>query len=240
MTGDEKKAGDWKPRQKSPALRFKGVLRVITVTILVLALAGSMESVIKQTNGNWSDAINYIFTQSTLLQAVTWLGGLLLAFATVRSAQALTQYVSQKVIEITTILASNVDDKAARITQEAGFAAAMYLWGRFQDAQRQSRRAQVPVTSAANMPLAGVGGSILLPVTKPETDEGDEHAPEQDKPLDTIADKTPAKMSKIDRAIDMLKSDRTLRKLSTRDLEERYPDIKRNTWGTAKQRLGLK
>ncbi len=153
------------------------------------------------------------------------------------SAQALSQYVAQKVIEITAILNSNVDDKSARIALSTGLTAAMYLYGKLRDEQR-TRRQQGAMASAADMPTMGIGGTVPIPMTKPAPDASEEAAPVEDKGTDNSADKTPAKMSKIDTAIDMLKTDRTLRKLSTRDLEEKYPQIKRNSWATAKQRMG--
>jgi hypothetical protein len=166
------------------------------------------------------------------------LGGLLFAFAAVLSAQALSQYVAQKVIEIVAIMNSNVEDKSARIAESTGLTAAMYLYGRLKDAQR-SRRMQAAFSSAANMPSSGVGGTLPIPVTNPETQDSQESRQNEDKSPDSDAVKPAAKMSKIDTAIGLLKSDRTLRKLSTRDLEDKYPEIKRNTWATAKQRLGM-
>lgn len=133
----------WKPRPKSPAQRFKGVLRVITFTILVLALAGSMRTVIEQTTGNWSDAIRYVLTQSTLLQAVTWLGGLLFAVAAVLSAQAISQYVAQKVIEIVAIMQSSTEDKPRAMLDATGMTAAAFLMSRITERRKMQRRAAV-------------------------------------------------------------------------------------------------
>src|SRR5258708_17652135 len=91
---------DWTPRQKSPALRFKVALRIVTFTILALALAGSMRSVIEGVGGaNWLDAIGLIFTKSTLLQMVTWIGGLLFSLAAVLSAPAPPPYVAPQVVQ---------------------------------------------------------------------------------------------------------------------------------------------
>ncbi len=142
------RSSEWQPRPKSPAQRFKTVLRVITFTILVLALAGSMRSVIQDTKGSWSDAIEYVLTQSTLLQAATWLGGLLFAFAAVLSAQALSQYVAQKVIEIVAIMSSNATDKPGAIMDAVGMTGAAFLMGRIKEAQRHRRTA----VAAAELP----------------------------------------------------------------------------------------
>lgn len=131
----------WEPSAKSPAIRFKIVLRLITFSILMLALAGSMQSVIVKVDGNWYTAILSIFTKSTLLEFTTWAGGLLFAVAAVFSAQALSQYVAQKVIEIIAIMQSNIDDKPSAIASAAGLAGAMYILGYIKDATRQQRRA---------------------------------------------------------------------------------------------------
>lgn len=228
------RSSEWQPRPKSPAQRFKAVLRIITFTILVLALAGSMRGVIEQTNGNWSAAISYIITQSSLLQAVTWLGGLLFAVAAVLSAQALSQYVAQKVIEIVAIMQSSADDKPRAIAEASGLTAAMYLYGRLKDLQRARRMA---AAVASDLPDVGLSGTVSVTPFVTGQDSGDQFDPESDGP-DVTSGQGRAKKSKIDTAIDMLKSDRTLRKLTTRELEEKM-GIGRNTWATAKKRLGL-
>lgn len=159
---------DWQPRRKSPAQRFKSVLRAITFTILVLALAGSMRSVIEQTQGNWSKAIEYVITDSTLLQAVTWLGGLLFAFAAVLSAQALSQYVAQKVIEIVAIMSSNAVDKPSAIMDAIGITGAAFLMGRIKETQKQRR-----FTALAHAQMMPNMEEIVILTETPETQDNE-------------------------------------------------------------------
>ncbi len=78
---------NWNPRTNSPAQRYKQLLRLVTFSILALALAGSMRSVIEQAEGTWLQALGNVMTQSSLAQMMTWLGGLLFAAAAVLAAQ---------------------------------------------------------------------------------------------------------------------------------------------------------
>jgi hypothetical protein len=155
---------DKHPREKSPAFWARLILRCITVTILALAVAGSMQAAMNSTGAvNWADALVLIVTRSTLLQMVTWIGGLMLAFTFVISAQGFSQYVAKKVIEIVAIMQGNADDKPRRIADAAGLTAAMYLYGRLKENQRQ-RRVMATVT-AADMPAQNVDLSGTVAVT---------------------------------------------------------------------------
>jgi hypothetical protein len=152
---------DWQPRPKSPALRFRVVLRIVTFAILSLALAGSMESVIQSTGGTWFDALRTVLLDSTLLQAATWLGGLLFAVAAVLSAQALSQYVANKVIEVVAIMQSSLPDKTRLISEATGMVGAAFVMARLKEVQTQ-RRQNRAVSAAAEMP-SKPSGAIRLP-----------------------------------------------------------------------------
>jgi hypothetical protein len=91
---------DWTEIQLSPAALYKSRLRLVTFTILALALAGSMRAVIEDTPGAWYEALWSIITESNLSLMSTWLGGLLFAAAAVLSAQALSRYVAVRTVEI--------------------------------------------------------------------------------------------------------------------------------------------
>jgi len=151
---------DWKARAKSPAYRFRAVLKIVTFTILALALAGSMRSVIERQSGNWIQAVGEVLSKSTLLEMATWIGGLLFAVAAVLSAQALSQYAARKAIEIGAILASNTDDKTAAILESVGATGAAALFARLKDRQRQRR---VAASLAADMPDFSIGGRVSVP-----------------------------------------------------------------------------
>lgn len=96
--------GEWEARYKSPAHKIKGYSRLLTMTILALALGGSMADTISAVNGNWVQGLEFIALQSTLLEIVRWFGGLLFAVALVIGTQRLTSYVAQRASE--TLLAS--------------------------------------------------------------------------------------------------------------------------------------
>lgn len=90
----------WQVKYLSPAQRYKGLLRLVTFSILALALVGSMRAVIETQSGTWYAAIGAIITQSSLLLLMTWIGGLLFAAAAVLAAQGLSRYVAIRCVEI--------------------------------------------------------------------------------------------------------------------------------------------
>ncbi|MEO0599102.1 MAG: hypothetical protein AAF126_23535, partial [Chloroflexota bacterium] len=102
---------NWQPRHKSPAHSIKVYSRLLTVTILVLALAGSMRDAISQVEGNWVQGIQSIATDSSLSEIVEWSGGLLFALALVVGAQRLTAYIAQRASE-TNQQAVSADDSS--------------------------------------------------------------------------------------------------------------------------------
>lgn len=99
---------DWKPRHKSPAQSIKSYSRLLTSTILALAVAGSMSGAISQVDGNWISGLEQIALQSTLAEIIQWTGGLLFALALVIGTQRLTAYVAQRASETLLEASSNV------------------------------------------------------------------------------------------------------------------------------------
>jgi hypothetical protein len=91
----------WTERQHSPARRYYALGRVVTISMLTLALAGSMrEQLTTQDEVSWHIGLLNIITQSSLSEMTTWLGGLLFAFAAVMSAQVSSRYIAIRVVEI--------------------------------------------------------------------------------------------------------------------------------------------
>lgn len=107
---------EWQALELSPAARYRRLLRLVTFSILALALAGSMRTVIEQQPGVWHVALISIITDSTLIEMSTWAGGLLFAMAAVLSAQGLSQYVAIRCVEI---LARMEEAQAAHTTPYA-------------------------------------------------------------------------------------------------------------------------
>jgi hypothetical protein len=204
---------DWQPRQKSPAIRYKAVLRIVTFTILVLALAGSMRSIIQTTNGNWVGAIWQVFTQSTLLQMVTWIGGLLFAVAAVLSAQALSQYVALKVIEVIAIMKSSTEDKPNAMLDAVGMTGAAFMMARIKERQRERR---IAATAAANVPAV----SGVYQVVSGTLGTGNSTAKTPD--ASQVGSETPKQLSpKIQEAVSWLeRNSETIEGLSVRKLAE--------------------
>lgn len=91
---------NWQPLSLSPAHGYKIIRRLITVCILVLALAGSMHTVIAEAKGAWYGALLHIFTESDLSKMMTWFGGLLFAAAAVLAAQSMSRYVALRTVEV--------------------------------------------------------------------------------------------------------------------------------------------
>jgi hypothetical protein len=124
---------DWRVQQLSPAQWAHSLLRIVTFTILALALAGSMKVVIQQQSGAWYSALWAILTQSNLLDMMTWLGGLLFAAAAVFSAQGLSRYVAIRTVEIrASMVVSNNDDLQDATDQAAATAAYAILVDKMQ------------------------------------------------------------------------------------------------------------
>jgi hypothetical protein len=97
---DIKKGEVWREQLLSPAQRYKGLLRLVTFSILALALVGSMREIISSQTGTWYAALGSILTTSSLIDMMTWLGGLLFAAAAVLAAQGLSRYVAIRCVEI--------------------------------------------------------------------------------------------------------------------------------------------
>lgn len=96
---DKDKGITWQARLKSPAQAIKSYSRLLTMTILALALGGSMSDALANVSGNWMQGLQTILLESSLLEIVEWSGGLLFALALVVGAQRLTAYVAQRASE---------------------------------------------------------------------------------------------------------------------------------------------
>ena len=107
---------DWTAQEQSPAHRYRQLLNLVTFSILALALAGSMSSVIQTQDSTWHEALIAIATQSKLIDMFTWLGGLLFAAAAVLAAQGLSRYVAIRTVEILATMPSQ-DNREAEIEQ---------------------------------------------------------------------------------------------------------------------------
>lgn len=107
--GLDSQSNDWTEQHHGPAHRYETVLSVVTWTILLLAVAGSMTAVLDGQAGNWLAGFLSIFTESTLLEMVTWGAGLLFALTVVKVSQSLTSYVAARSVEFASELISRAD-----------------------------------------------------------------------------------------------------------------------------------
>lgn len=137
---------NWHEQALSPASWAHGALSLVTMTILALALAGSMRGVIEQQNGAWYMAIVAIVTESSLLDMLTWLGGLLFAAAAVITAQRLSRYIAIRTVEVRRDMLGENSENQERIEQAAAIAAAAILQDKIRKAQaRKSSASQEAV-----------------------------------------------------------------------------------------------
>ena len=137
---------DWTPRELSPATRYRRLLRLVTWTILALALFGSMRTVISDTDGRWYEAIASIVVESDLAQITTWLAGLLFAAAAVVSAQGLSRYVAIMCVEIMARMEARAavaaDPYAAEVEAAGATAAVAIIHARLQaQAEKKAKKA---------------------------------------------------------------------------------------------------
>lgn len=121
---------EWQAVDLSPAERYRRLLRLVTFTILALALAGSMRIVIEDQPGAWYEALLAIVTDSSLAEITVWAGGLLFAAAAVLSAQGLSRYIAIRVVEILGQMAQRQTENTqpfAEDVEAAGALAALAL-----------------------------------------------------------------------------------------------------------------
>lgn len=83
---------NWQRQYKSSASGVKRFRAVVTFSLLILALTGSMKGIIEDTSGAWYEALYKIATESTLLQMSEWLNGLLTAIVAVMGTHVLTEF----------------------------------------------------------------------------------------------------------------------------------------------------
>ena len=149
----------WQARQLSPAQRYRQLLRLVTMSILILALAGSMRGVIEQTTGSWHEALIAVLTESSLAEMSTWMSGLLFALAAVLTAQGLSRYVALRTAEIvSTMDASQLEQEpptaryAAQL-EAAGAATVLALVSSKLEARAAKERAKQGERAAAPVPF---------------------------------------------------------------------------------------
>jgi hypothetical protein len=134
---------------------------------------------------------------------------------------------------------SKRDDKAERIAEAAGMAAAYHLYARFVENKKMLRAQRTMATSsAAEMPMVGRdSGFVRLGSLSSGQNEVTGHYGFSNAHAGMTANQTEVTKPKIEQAVDILTSDKLLRRLTLRELEDKFPSIGRNTWGDAKQRL---
>lgn len=131
---------NWHEQALSPAAWAHGALSLVTMTILALALAGSMRVVIEAQEGAWYMALFDILTKSSLIDMLTWLGGLLFAAAAVITAQRLSRYIAIRTVEVRRDMLGDNSDNQNRIEQAAAIAAAAILQEKIRKAKAKQQQ----------------------------------------------------------------------------------------------------
>lgn len=144
----------WQPRELSPASRYRQLLRIVTFSILSLALAGSMRTIILSTNGTWFQALRYILTESNLSLITTWIGGLLFAIAAVTAAQSLSRYVAIRCVEILKEMSADQNQESTKITIALDSVGANYVLAKISTVQaKQMNRSDVEKEVSQDIPF---------------------------------------------------------------------------------------
>lgn len=139
----------WQAQMHSPARRYYIVGRIVTLTILALALGGSMKAQFESETGAWHTAIVNVLTTSTLSEMATWAGGLLFALAAVISAQASSRYIATRFVEVR---------NQQRYRKQAERAVPMVVesvrpvWGEYRRADLQPTKVKVGSTTKYKCP----------------------------------------------------------------------------------------
>jgi hypothetical protein len=163
---------DWKAQEHSPAQRYRKLLSLVTFSILALALAGSMRSVIDQQQGAWYEAMRAIVEESTLTEIMTWAGGLLFASAAVLSAQGLSRYVAMRCAEIVSDMKSSTATKnepgSAHIEAAGASAIMAIVNGKIEQKKKRGGRAKKE-TGQADRPFGNTVPELVEEDTTPMT-----------------------------------------------------------------------
>lgn len=90
--------GGWKPKETANVMPFRFGAVLISATIMLLSLLGSMGDSIKSVGAvSWSQGIEHILTQSTLSEFAEWVGVIFFTFAAVVTARISTRYIADRV-----------------------------------------------------------------------------------------------------------------------------------------------
>lgn len=121
----------WKPRRRSPASRFYQFRALTTIAIFTLALAGRMQSSIRQVSEQptvddpsgiesipLSEGIQKLLTESSLEDIFIWAGGTIFTIVAVFGVQGLTNYGAVRVIEIRAAVEKRERKAKAQRTRE--------------------------------------------------------------------------------------------------------------------------
>lgn len=144
----------WTAQYLSSAARYKSILRLVTFTILALALMGSMRDVIDQQSGAWYEALIAIVSESSLLLLLTWIGGLLFAAFAVLTAQVLSQYVALRCVEIISAMSTAQTEAIDPFAADVDQAGALALYSII--TAKQSAKAEKAAKASANKPHVSV------------------------------------------------------------------------------------
>lgn len=196
----------WEARTDSPAQWAKSVLRVITWTILTLALFGSMRDVLERVSGNWIEGLRDIVEKSSLLQMATWIVGILFAFAAVLTAQGLARYMAIRCGEILDLMRNRTAGVDAQAERNAAYVAAQHLIAAV-NAEQQAKRL------AAKTPSV----SVLSAQTDSQT---------------SVVHRVSTGLSKPAQALQMLRDNPSLATKTTRELEAET-GINKSAWSVA-------
>lgn len=117
---------EWRARQQSPARRFLKMRTWVTLAIFVLALSGRMKEAINKVSETetlqaipLAEGLQNLQNQSSLADAVTWVGGTLFTMVALIGVQGLTAYIAGRVISIKADMKNRIRNQKAAATRAA-------------------------------------------------------------------------------------------------------------------------
>jgi hypothetical protein len=145
---------NWQSRPLSPAQRYKSILRLVTFTILALALTGSMQGVIAGAEGSWYCGITSIVTESSLLLLMTWLGGLLFAAVAVLGAQSMSRAVAVRTVEVITRMNERLNTANDDYTDALEAVGAQYVLAKVAASQTRQHERDAAEVASSTVPFS--------------------------------------------------------------------------------------
>ena len=156
---------DWEVREISPARRMILTKWIIQLSVAFIALYGSMAHIVKGHNGNWSEALRDILSNSSLDEMSSWGIGLLLTIGILFGSTAMIWFVASRAKKLEDADFAVGEDKIELLGwKRAGDIITTFTTDTTRERRERRRLISQPSTaSPANMPhRSAQSGAISL------------------------------------------------------------------------------